>query len=117
MAEGRNGIPFTIARVFYVRTLRKGTVRGDHAHRTLQELIVCLRGILEVEVREGRQSRTIRLDNSAVGLYLPPMVWSVQRTREKDTLYLVLASKRYDEQDYIRDYDQFLAIRSARHGS
>jgi dTDP-4-dehydrorhamnose 3,5-epimerase-like enzyme len=115
--EEKTRIPFRIARVFYIRSQKKGALRGSHAHKTLHELIICLDGTLRVEVDTGIHRRTILLDDPTVGLYLPPMVWSEQRTCEKDTLYLVLASAKYEEADYIRDYDEFLTRRRVRRAS
>jgi len=115
VVENRTRIPFRIARIFYVSVRKKGTVRGNHAHKTLQELIICLNGRIAVETRTRRSRKVFRLSDPTVGLYLPPRVWSVQRTLSDRALYLVLASKKYQESDYIRDWAAYLAHPRASH--
>lgn len=114
VAEEGTHVPFKIARVFFVETQRKGTVRGDHAHKSLYELVLCTYGSLDIEVMNGISQKTYRLDNPAIGLLIPPMVWVRVKTTTTRTRYLVLASHKYQEADYFRDFEQFLTLTKAR---
>lgn len=107
--EKREVAPFDFPRIFYVHGLPTGAERGGHAHRTLEEFIVCTSGRLEVEITDGRARDRVLLEAPDHGLYLPPMLWAVQRALEPGTGYFVLASQEYDAGDYIRDYDEFVA--------
>jgi hypothetical protein len=88
-------------------------VRGENAHRTLEQLVVCLRGRCAVMVDDGRERDDIALEDAGVGLYVPPMTWTTIYRHTPDALVLVLASQGYDPADYIRDYDEFTALRDA----
>ncbi|HEX3240764.1 MAG TPA: FdtA/QdtA family cupin domain-containing protein [Solirubrobacterales bacterium] len=108
-AERDNHVPFEIARVFYVYDVPAGATRGGHAHRTLEQVVFCVAGRLEIVVDDGERSRPFVLDDPRRGLYLPPMVWHDIGEFEAGTVYLVLASQEFDEGDYVRDRDEFLA--------
>jgi len=105
------GLPFAPVRCFVVFNVPSKEVRGEHAHRVCEQLLVCLRGALAVVCDDGRERQEIALDSPEVGLYLPPMVWGVQYKYTPDAMLLVLASHPYDPEDYVRDYDQFLEER------
>jgi acetyltransferase-like isoleucine patch superfamily enzyme/dTDP-4-dehydrorhamnose 3,5-epimerase-like enzyme len=105
-------IPFAPKRYFMVFDVPGKDVRGEHAHRACHQFLVCARGSLAVVVDDGTASEEIALDGPNLGLYLPPMVWAVQYRYSSDALLLVFASEHYDPDDYIRDYDEFLAARS-----
>jgi UDP-2-acetamido-3-amino-2,3-dideoxy-glucuronate N-acetyltransferase len=102
-------IPFVPQRYFIVFDVPGKDVRGEHAHRRCHQFLVCVRGSLSVVVDDGAASEEIVLDAPNLGLYLPPMVWAVQYKYSADALLLVFASDRYDPDDYIRDYDEFLS--------
>lgn len=102
-------IPFVPKRYFIVFDVPGKEVRGEHAHKTCHQFLVCLRGTLSVVVDDGTSSEEIALDNPSVGLYIRPMVWAVQYQYSEDAMLLVFASDAYDPADYIRDYDEFLA--------
>ncbi len=104
-------IPFTPRRYFMVFDVPGKDVRGEHAHRRCEQFIVCARGSVSVVVDDGAASEEIVLDQPDLGLYLPPMIWAVQYKYSADALLLVFASDHYDADDYIRDYDEFLALR------
>jgi dTDP-4-dehydrorhamnose 3,5-epimerase-like enzyme len=108
-AEGKDHVPFPIARVFYVYGVPGGATRGGHAHRTLEEVVFCVGGRLEIAVGDGERRRSFVLDDPRRGLYLPPMVWYDIGGFAAGTVYLVLTSAPYDEDDYIRDHDRYLA--------
>jgi hypothetical protein len=105
--EGKKHIPFDIARVYYLYDVPGGAVRGGHAHRRLEQLIVPTSGSLEILVDDGTERRGIRLNRSFVGLYMPPMTWRELVDFSSGSVCMVLASRPYEEEDYIRDYDEF----------
>jgi hypothetical protein len=84
-------------------------VRGERAHRQCHQFLICARGSVSVVVDDGKASEEIVLDAPNLGLYVPPMTWAVQYRHSADALVLVFASDRYDPNDYIRNYDEFLA--------
>jgi acetyltransferase-like isoleucine patch superfamily enzyme len=102
-------IPFPINRWFLVYDVPSREVRGEHAHRECHQFLVAVSGQISVAVDDGRHRREVVLDSPSLGLYVPPMVWASEFGYEKNSSLLVLASHRYDADDYIRDYDQFLA--------
>lgn len=109
-AEYGQFLPFLPKRYFLVFDVPSREVRGEHAHRTLHQFLVCVKGSLVVVVDDGRNREEVRLDSAQVGLYIPPMVWGVQYKYTPDALLLVLASDVYDAGDYIRDYDEYLRM-------
>jgi dTDP-4-dehydrorhamnose 3,5-epimerase-like enzyme len=108
-AETERHVPFPIGRVFYVYGVPEDARRGGHAHKALEQAVFCLSGRLTAEVDDGSRRRSITLDDPLTGLYLAPMVWHDLTRFEAGTVYLVLASDSYDESDYIRDYEDYLA--------
>lgn len=102
-------VPFPIARVFVVDA-QQAANRGEHAHRECEQLLVCLRGKIIVTVDDARNRKTLTLDRSDRGLYLPPGLWGEQ-AYEAGSLLMTLASHVYDEADYIRDYEDFVRYR------
>ena len=111
VGEAGAQIPFTPARYFVVYDVPSREVRGEHAHRRLQQFIVCLRGSCAVLVDDATEREEVALDSPALGLYVPPMVWTVLYRHSEDALVMVLASEPYEDADYIRDYDEFVARR------
>jgi acetyltransferase-like isoleucine patch superfamily enzyme/dTDP-4-dehydrorhamnose 3,5-epimerase-like enzyme len=105
-------VPFTPRRYFMVFDVPGKDVRGEHAHRTCHQFLVCARGSVAVVVDDGKTSEEVTLDRPDLGLYLPPMVWAVQYRYSADGLLLVFASDPYDPADYIRDYDEFRKLLS-----
>jgi len=107
-------LPFTPKRFFLVFDVPSKEVRGEHAHRTCHQLLICVRGSCVATADDGTNRQQFILDRSDVGLYVPPMVWGTQHMYTPDALLLVLASDYYDPDDYIRSYDEFkTAVRSA----
>lgn len=109
VADG--GLPFTPQRCFLIFGVPTREVRGEHAHRKLEQLLICVAGSVSCVVDDGLRRQEIRLDSPELGLYLPPMIWGVQQDYSADARLLVLASQAYDPGDYLRDYDEFLAER------
>lgn len=111
------GIPFAPQRWFLVYDVPGREVRGEHAHRVCHQFLICVSGKVNVAVDNGEQRAEVVLDSPALGIYVPPLVWASQYKYEEDAVLLVLASHPYDADDYIREYDEFLAtVAPARHG-
>jgi dTDP-4-dehydrorhamnose 3,5-epimerase-like enzyme len=113
VAEVEGHVAFVPQRVFFVSDVPGREVRGEHAHRRCHQFLVCVRGSLSVIVDDGTARHEVLLDSPALGLYLPPLVWSVQYRFSADATLVVLASDPYDPADYIRDYEAFLALRDS----
>lgn len=111
--EGSYLIPFDIARVYYLYDVPGGAMRGGHAHKQLQQLIIAVMGAFDVVLDDGINKKTIRLDRAYYGLYVTTMIWRELENFSSGGISLVMASLPYDESDYYRDYDHFLkAIQS-----
>jgi UDP-2-acetamido-3-amino-2,3-dideoxy-glucuronate N-acetyltransferase len=108
VGEFERQIPFLPQRYFVVFDVPSREVRGEHAHRRCQELLICLRGSCAVVVDDGQRRAEIVLDSPNMGVLLPAMVWRVHYKYSPDAMSLVFASTYYDPADYIRDYEQFL---------
>jgi hypothetical protein len=102
-------IPFAIKRVYYLYDVPGGADRGGHAHRRLQQLIVAASGSFKVTLDDGQSKRTVSLDRSYYGLYMPTLIWREITDFCTGAICLAFASLAYDESDYIRDYAEFLA--------
>ena len=112
--EGGQHIPFDIQRVYYLYDVPGGAERGGHAHKGLQQLIVAMSGSFDVVLDDGRQKRRIHLNRSYTGLYVCPMIWRELENFASGSVCMVLASNRYDEDDYYRDYHQYLAAQGIK---
>ena len=108
-------VPFEVKRFFVTYGVSSGEIRGEHAHRTLQQFLVCVHGRCELLVDDGRNQETFVLEHPSLAVYLPPMVWGVQHSYTPGSVLLVLASAKYDPADYIRDYTEFLRLVKAPH--
>ena len=113
-AEIGKHLPFAAKRYFVVTDVPGREVRGEHAHKTLHEFLVCLKGSLAVVIDDGTVREEICLDSPAIGLHVPPQVWRVVYKYTPDTLLLSLCSHVYDPDDYIRNYSDFLSFVGAR---
>ena len=112
--EFQRHVPFAIRRYFLVFGVSSKLIRGEHAHKTLHQFLVCVHGRCNVVVDDGIHRQEFILDNPSIGVYIPPMVWAVQYQYSADAVLLVLASDYYDAQDYVRDYETFLELRRER---
>lgn len=104
-------IPFHIARVYYLYDIPGGETRGGHAHMELQQLIVSAMGAFDVIVDDGYQKKRFSLNRAYYGLYMPHHIWRELENFSSGSICLVLASLPYDENEYIRDYKDFLRIK------
>lgn len=107
-------VPFEVKRYFLVHGVQDERIRGEHAHRSSHQFLVCVAGRCHVVTDDGRQRHEIVLDSPVKGLHIPPMVWATQYKFTRDAVLMVLASDYYDAGDYIRDYDEYLKERGAR---
>ncbi len=105
--EGAADVPFDIARVYYLYDVPGGEVRGGHAHRSLEQVIIAASGSFDVVLDDGLKRARFMLNRSYYGLYVPPMVWRELENFSSGSVSLVLASGHYDEADYIRDFHEF----------
>jgi dTDP-4-dehydrorhamnose 3,5-epimerase-like enzyme len=109
--EGGRHIPFRIRRVYWIYDVPAGEVRGGHAYRALEEIVVCLSGSLDFVVDDGQRRKTFQLNRAFHGLYVPRLIWRSAENFSTSSACLILASARYDPEDYIRDYETFRAVR------
>lgn len=105
---GGMDIPFNIERVFYIYDVPGGEDRGAHAHKTCHQMIVAASGAFDVVLKDGFQTKQVRLDRPYMGLYIPPGIWAQEIGFSSGSVCLVLASHPYDESDYIRVYETYL---------
>lgn len=109
VAELGAGLPFEPKRYFVVHDVPSRDARGEHAHRELHQVLTCVRGECSIVVDDGAHREHHVLNSPGVALHIQPMVWAAQFGFSEDAALLVLASEPYDPDDYIRDYDEFLA--------
>jgi UDP-2-acetamido-3-amino-2,3-dideoxy-glucuronate N-acetyltransferase len=107
-AEFSDDLPFVPARFFVVFDVPTKDIRGSHAHRTCAQFLVCLKGSVRALVDDGTDRQDFMLNRPDQGLLIPPMVWGSQYQYSADAVLLVLASRPYEDADYIRDYEHFL---------
>ena len=101
-------IPFKIERTYWIYDVPGGEKRGGHAYRENQEFIVALSGGFDVVLDDGKEKRTFSLNRSYNGLFVPKGMWREMENFSTNSLALILSSTKYDKDDYIRDYDEFL---------
>lgn len=108
--EGGRDIPFDIKRVYYLTRVPENTIRGFHAHRHLEQVLVCMNGEVTISVSTPYEKQLIKLNNPAKGLYIGPMVWREMSDFSPGSVLTVLASEYYNEEDYIRDYEEYYKL-------
>ena len=114
VGENPSSLPFEVRRFFLVKDVPPGETRGDHAHRECHQFLICTHGQVEVTIRAHDDSTTaISLDNADRGLHIPPLVWAQQRYLTPDAMLLVFASHEYVDSDYIRDFEEYVALQPA----
>jgi dTDP-4-dehydrorhamnose 3,5-epimerase-like enzyme len=106
--EQNRHVPFDIQRVYYLYDVPGGAERGGHAHRDLQQLIIAMSGSFDVVLDDGSEKKRVHLNRSYQGLYLPRMIWRELDNFSSGAVCMVLASNLYDENDYYRDYAEFI---------
>jgi len=109
-AEVEQYLPFDPMRYFLVYDVKSHEIRGEHAHRDIHQFLVCVSGACSVVVDDGINREEFELNHPGIAIHIPPMVWGVQYKYSKDAVLLVLASGKYDADEYIRDYNEFLEL-------
>jgi hypothetical protein len=110
--EGSGHVPFNIQRVYYLYDVPGGSERGGHAHKALHQLIIAMSGSFDVQLDDGEKRKQFHLNRSYYGLYVCPMIWRELDNFSSGSVCMVLASNRYDENDYFRSYSEFQQARS-----
>ena len=108
-AQYEETLPFLPRRYFIVFDVGEGQTRGGHAHRTVHQLLACVKGSCVVSLDDGKTHHDVSLDRPELALYLPPGIWATQHDFSRDAVLIVLASDVYDPGEYIKDYDDFVA--------
>lgn len=108
--ESCRNVPFDIKRVYYIWGNNLHDIRGHHAHKKLEQVLVCVSGACDFILDNGKEKARVHLDNPAVGLYIKHNIWREFTNFSHDCVVMVLASEHYDEKDYIRDYNEFLKV-------
>ena len=106
--EGNDSIPFDIKRVFYIYGSDATVVRGQHANRISQFVLINVAGTSKVRITDGNEEFIVELNRPMMGVYIPSMVWKDMYDFSADSVLLVLASTHYDGSEYIRDYDEYI---------
>ena len=106
--EGGKHVPFSIKRVYYLYDVPGGAERGGHAHKKLHQLIIAISGSFDVVLDDGKDKKRIHLNRSYQGLYVCPMMWRELDNFSSGAVCMVLASNCYDENDYYREYSEFM---------
>ena len=113
VGEFPDDIPFPVRRYFVIYDVPSAETRGEHAHLTCHEFLICVKGSVAIVVDDGERRQEFLLDRPELGVHMPPMVWGIQYNYSSDAVLLVFASHHYDADDYVRDYDRFLALKRA----
>ena len=109
-AQYKENLPFLPKRFFLVFKVGEGQTRGGHAHKRVQQLLVCVNGSCLVSLDDGKTRDEVWLDKPELTLYLPPKIWATQSQFSSDAVLVVLASDIYDPDEYIKDRDEFLSF-------
>ena len=115
--EGERDVPFPIRRVYYMYGVGEGIRRGYHAHKQLEQSLMCMHGSCKIFLDYGRERESVLLDSPGVGLYIGRNMWREMYEFSPDAVLVVLASMPYAESDYIRDYVQFISYVSRQEES
>ena len=109
IVEGMKDVPFDIKRIFYIYGSDRNVVRGKHANRRSEFVLINVAGTSKVRVRDGRGNEAVySLNRPRTGIYLPRMVWKEMYDFSEDSVLLCISSEHYDPEEYIRDYDVFV---------
>ncbi len=110
IAEAKKNVSFEIKRVYFINNLfNKRSVRGKHAHKTLEQIIFCVNGYFKLHLDDGRNKQNIMMDDPYTGIQLGPRLWHEMSNFSSDCVILVLASDYFKEDDYVRHYGEFLS--------
>ncbi|MEI8216425.1 MAG: FdtA/QdtA family cupin domain-containing protein [Eubacteriales bacterium] len=112
--ESGRHLPFDIKRIYYLYDIPEGESRGGHAHKNLQQLIIAIAGSFDVILDDGNDKKVFNLNQSNMGLYIQSMMWRELVNFSSNSVCLVLASEYYSEDDYFRNYDEFIKVIQGR---
>ena len=110
--ENNSEIPFSIKRIFYIYDVPQNETRGNHAHKICNQFFICLKGSIEVICDDGSRKKNTILNDPQKGLFVPNSIWASQHYLMKKSILLVLTDQDYSEDDYIKDYNNFLDYRT-----
>lgn len=108
--EEFNDISFEIKRVYYMYDTKEGVRRGYHAHKSLEQILICIHGSCKILLDNGKEKKIVSLERPYEGLYVANNMWREMFDFSPDAVLMVLASEVYNEEDYIRDYNEFLKL-------
>ena len=106
--ENNTDIPFTVERIYYLYDVPGGESRGAHGHKDLEQIVIAASGSFDITIDDGRNKKTVQLNRSYMGLNIKPAIWRDISNFSSGAICLVLASQKYFEEDYIRDYSEFI---------
>ena len=110
--ESNIDLPFNIERIFFINNVPAHTSRGNHAHKLMSEYLISLNGKINVFCNDGKNEKSFILDSSDIGLLIPPTIWTKQIYLEPNSNLVAISDRKYEEEDYIRSFDEFLKFRS-----
>lgn len=108
--EGGQNVPFEIKRVFYIYGSDSTVVRGEHANRESEFVLINVAGTSKVRITDGKEEIIVELNKPMMGVYIPKMIWKDMYDFSSDSVLLVLASTHYDGNEYLRNYDEYLNV-------
>lgn len=108
--ESGHNIPFDIKRCYYIFGTQTGVRRGFHAHKTLNQLLICTSGSCRIYLDDGKATQEVLLDSPSKGLHISGLIWREMHDFSDDCVLMVLADQYYDEDDYLRNYHDFLSL-------
>jgi len=108
IVESNKNIPFKLERIYYLHGIPSTVERGVHAHKKLQQLIIAISGSFDITLDDGKNKITYHMNDPKKGLYICPMIWREINNFSNNAVLMVLASTKYEEDDYIHNYDDFI---------
>ena len=112
--EANQNIPFDIKRVYYIYATKENVKRGLHAHINLKQVAICVNGSCKILLDNGENKQVVNMDKPSKGVILQEMIWREMYDFSEDCVLMVLASELYDENDYIRDYSDYLLLKKGQ---
>lgn len=110
-AQTPDQIPFMVKRIYYISQAKPNLPRGFHAHYKTEQVLFCIQGSVQMVLDDGEKREAIVLNNPGVGIFLDKLIWHEMHSLTKDAILLVLASRSYEAEDYIRNYEKFLEVK------
>lgn len=106
--EENLNVPFKIKRIFYTYNIPSNEIRGNHAYHETRQVIICISGNVKIKCFDGKEEKLYELKDPSQGVYIDPKIWRTTYNHSSDCVLLILSSHEYNEDDYIRDYDEFM---------